>query len=391
MRNPLLSFLLITLLASFAMPVSAQGGPGGLPPCTPEDLVAVEAAFGPYFEALLGLQSRVQAVDPTGLPQLIGEANGLQASWWSQYAPALPSCSLAREVALAAGRALDEYLIALALLSGGYQVEANGHLQQASVLMEQLRTLEGQLESGAAGLYRVAFVRDDDVLNVRSGPGVDNPVVGELAYDAVGVMITGQGQAVGPSLWVPIQHGGVSGWVNRYYLTEQVSTAAFCADSRPLGLAAALREAVSKRDGAALAALVHPRRGLLIRHEWWNPEVRLSQDEVAAVFTDSTRRSWGVQDGSGLPIEGTVAEVILPLLVQDLLPASVIACGELVGGGTAGLLQLPPEYQAVHFYALHRPPPDAENTFDWGTWAVGIEYWEGQPALSFLVHYHWEI
>ncbi|GAB4477150.1 MAG: hypothetical protein Kow00124_20060 [Anaerolineae bacterium] len=240
-------------------------------------------------------------------------------------------------------------------------------------------------------LYRVVFVRDDDVLNVRSGPGASNPIRGMLAYNETGVRITGAGQPVGGSTWVPVEHNGLTGWVNQTYLTEQVDQATFCTDMRAEQLIADLRRAVSTGDGVGLARLVHPSRGLLIRHNWWNPEVVIPYDEVERFFVDDRPRDWGIYDGSGLPITGGTAEVIVPLLQRDLIEGAQVTCGMLLGGATAGLVILPPEYEALNFYSVYRPAPGGDDTFDWGTWAVGIEYHSGQPYLAYLIHYQWEI
>ncbi len=65
--------------------------------------------------------------------------------------------------------------------------------------------------------FRVAGVAEDDTLNVRSGPSEYHPRVGAIPPASRGVRI------VGPCRddWCPIQHGRVSGWVNRYYLAVE--------------------------------------------------------------------------------------------------------------------------------------------------------------------------
>src|SRR5262245_59122381 len=64
--------------------------------------------------------------------------------------------------------------------------------------------------------FRVAGVDFDDVLNVRTGPSADHDVIGSILPDAAGIRI------VGPciSVWCPIQHRGISGWVNSAYLAQ---------------------------------------------------------------------------------------------------------------------------------------------------------------------------
>jgi hypothetical protein len=151
-----------------------------------------------------------------------------------------------------------------------------------------------------------------------------------------------------------------------------------------------LRAAIAAQDGRALAALVHPERGLRLRLNWWNNEVRVSGPGVQALFSGTTEYDWGTNQGSGEPITGTFAEVVLPPLQRDLLPATERACDEILFGPTAGMAILPDGYQQVHFFSLHRPAP-ADVEFDWGTWVVGVERWQGAFYLSYLVHYRYEI
>lgn len=69
--------------------------------------------------------------------------------------------------------------------------------------------------------YRVTGVRTDDVLNIRSGPGVTHPVIGEIRPDGTGVQITGDATELDTELWVPITYQGITGWVNSRYLELQ--------------------------------------------------------------------------------------------------------------------------------------------------------------------------
>ena len=246
------------------------------------------------------------------------------------------------------------------------------------------------LEPLTRGRYEVAFVTDDDVLNVRSGPGVANPISGALPPAAEDVQITGPGVSVAGSTWVPIRAQEVAGWVNSRFLTQAVPGVAFCRDPEALALLAEFETAVRARDGDLLATLVHPDRGLRVHRHWWNPEVLLSGTAVRNAFSSSAAYAWGIADGSGEPINGSFAAVILPLLERDLLGADRIACNEIIHGATAGLVQAPDGYQAVNFYALHRSPGD-EIEFDWGTWVVGVEQWQGRYVISFLVHFDYEI
>ncbi|MFN8420315.1 MAG: hypothetical protein U0528_13895 [Anaerolineae bacterium] len=243
----------------------------------------------------------------------------------------------------------------------------------------------------AASAYRVAFVADNDILSVRSGPGVEFDEVGQLPYNASDVVVTGAAQSASDGgTWVPVQWNAISGWVNRYFLTEQVDGDQFCGDLYAYSQVFNLLSAVRGRVGEAFGMMTGSSRGLLLRRHRWDTEVRLMPAEVTQMFSDATVRDWGVGQGSGEPIRGTFAEVMLPLLDRDMLSASRIACNVLLGGGTTGLLTLPAEYQQLNFISVYRPGVSGDE-LNWGSWAIGIEYWDGIPVIAFLVHYEWEI
>lgn len=66
--------------------------------------------------------------------------------------------------------------------------------------------------------FRVAGVGEGDTLNVRSGPSEYHLVVGAIPASGRGVQIIGACR----DLWCPIRHGRLKGWVNRYYLAEEI-------------------------------------------------------------------------------------------------------------------------------------------------------------------------
>ena len=70
-------------------------------------------------------------------------------------------------------------------------------------------------------LFRVVYVQESDVLNIRSQPGADNPAIGEIPSNATTVQIIGTSMMIDDAIWVPIKYGPSTGWVNRYFLSEQ--------------------------------------------------------------------------------------------------------------------------------------------------------------------------
>jgi len=257
-----------------------------------------------------------------------------------------------------------------------------------------LPTKEQQAISEREPEFGVILVPEGDVLNVRAGPGVDNEVITTLEPHDTGITMTGNRQNVSNSMWVEVDTpSGITGWVNAHYLTEVVPGDAFCRDPRTATLVNDFVTAIQTRNGEALAPLVSPTHGLTIRVSWWNPEVNFrGGNQFANIFVDPTIYEWGIQDGSGLPIQGSFSDEIVPWL-DDVLDAEFNHyCNDLENGsgGSAGFTLWPYAYQNINYVALYRVAAPGDE-LNWRTWVAGITYHQGQPYIAFLVQYHWEI
>lgn len=73
-------------------------------------------------------------------------------------------------------------------------------------------------------VYAVSKVAPDDGLNMRTQPGTGGSVVAVLPANAKGLIGLGQEQKSGNSIWVKVAWAGRQGWVNKYYLREDVDT-----------------------------------------------------------------------------------------------------------------------------------------------------------------------
>ena len=98
--------------------------------------------------------------------------------------------------------------------------ESSSSLRTATVPVKPPNAFRssGSAEQPARALpsFRVAGVDDDDVLNVRNGPSADHSVIGTIPPDAAGIKIVGSCV----SAWCPVQHRGITGWVNSVYLLQ---------------------------------------------------------------------------------------------------------------------------------------------------------------------------
>lgn len=240
--------------------------------------------------------------------------------------------------------------------------------------------------------YAVAWVPELEPLTVRQPAGITSMAVASLASDQRGLTVTGKTTQMGSSTWVEINlpEGG-KGWVNDWNLTEDVLGSTFCADLRIPELANQFILAIKERDGGKLSELVSPKRGLIIRHDWWNPEINIGFSSVPSLFLDPSPLAWGVNRDSELAIEGTFQEVILPLLEDVFSVAPEFHCSELGVGSTAQDAIWPTDYSNINYMSFHRAAPEPGSQLNWRTWALGIEYLDGEPFLALLILYRGEI
>ncbi|GMR09648.1 MAG: hypothetical protein BMS9Abin28_0468 [Anaerolineae bacterium] len=251
--------------------------------------------------------------------------------------------------------------------------------QPTSIIMAQVK-------------YAVAWVHEDEPLTVRQPAGITSMAVASLASDQRGLTATGKTTQMGSSTWVEIDlPAGGKGWINGWNLTEDVPGSSFCEDARISDLANRFIVAVRERDGGTLADLISPKRGLTIRHDWWNPEVNFGFSSVSGLFLDPTPTTWGVNRDSELTIDGTFREVILPQLEDVFSIAPELNCNKLGAGSTAQDAIWPSEYSNMNYISFYRAAPEPGSQLNWRTWALGIEYLEGQPYIALLVQYRGEI
>jgi uncharacterized membrane protein len=81
--------------------------------------------------------------------------------------------------------------------------------------------------------FRVTGVAADDVLNLRSGPVPESPLVDTIPPNARDLLATGRREQIGRSIWREIQFRGQTGWVNERFLAEEAPSAAPALPAQP--------------------------------------------------------------------------------------------------------------------------------------------------------------
>ena len=248
---------------------------------------------------------------------------------------------------------------------------------------------QAELSIPGSGIgFSVFGVPRDAHLIVRQPAGISGTVVAELPADMRYIDLTGQATPLGSSTWVEMTvPSGNTGWVNLWNLTEDVEPEAFCQDPRVPALVDTFFAALRDRSGEALAQTVSPRRGLVLRHDWWNPEIVIPLSELTDLMQRIDEVAWGVQRGSGAPILGSFRDRILPELDALLAAAPQQACNQLLSADTSIPAKWPDEYARMNFLSYHIPAPDPGTRFNWRSWAIGVEYVDGVPFVAILIRY----
>jgi hypothetical protein len=247
------------------------------------------------------------------------------------------------------------------------------------------------------GRFAVVGVYSDDVLNVRSGPGVAKGIVGTIPYFGRNVEVHAGVEQVGDSWWVPVVYETLNGWVNRSYLARQVGNAGDDLAARTAEAVLALRA----HDMEQVASLVHPVKGVTfspyttVRPLQGAPgeaDLVFSRDQVRQLWSDSTVHLWGLYDGTGEPIEMTFAAYYQRFVYDvDFAQPDVIGFGETIGLGNSinNIADVFPGSTTVEYHFEGFDPQYAG--MDWRSLRLVWEQADGTWYLVAIVHDEWTI
>ena len=245
--------------------------------------------------------------------------------------------------------------------------------------------------------YTVVNVASEDVLNVRANAGVAHPIVGTIPPQGMGVQITGAGEQVDGSLWVPIEYKETTGWVNSNYLANQVGWV----DEAVAVQAAGIIVALKNRNLENLSGLVHPDKGVrfspytYVRVGPGSPEgadLVFSSAHIASFFSDQTVYNWGRFDGSGEPIDLTFEAYFARFIYDaDFAWPHAVGYNEIIGWGNTinNIAEVYPSAVTIEYHFEGFDPTFAG--LDWRSLRLVLEEKEGAWYLVGIVHDEWTI
>lgn len=148
--------------------------------------------------------------------------------------------------------------------------------------------------------------------------------------------------------------------------------------------------AIKARDMAALAAIVHPSKGLRFSpyaHVDQQRDQRFTRDELERAFADASKRTWGEYDGIAGPIDLSFADYFQRFVYdRDFAAAPEISYNRAIGSGntienTADMY--PDAIMVEHHF------PSSPNTLDWKSLRLLFEELDGAWYLVAIVHAEW--
>ena len=239
---------------------------------------------------------------------------------------------------------------------------------------------------------RVVLVEEDDNLNVRTGPGIDNPVFGMLAPGTV-IRATSNSTLVGSGRWVEISTPDGFGWVNERYLAAVVDGDTFASDDRVVDV---LDEMTSIMVGLGDLTPVVSWRGLYVSHH--DAPVRFG--DLDTVLTDPTTYKWpstafdvNDPDFADEAPSRTFAEEIAASFVSAYDdPDVTIVYNEPIEGGNGRIAAYAIPFELIGFnYVTVFDPADSPDYggLDWTIWYVSFDYEDGQPVVVALTLDQW--
>ncbi len=256
----------------------------------------------------------------------------------------------------------------------------------------------------AWALYEDEFfvwgVAEDDVLNVRQGPGVSHPVVASFAPGERGIRRYDETRQANGGSWGAVGVPGGVGWVNLAYLRPEGSRPPRSAGVIEPSVEAAaddVQALLGAGEYETLSGFVDPTRGVAISLHAFvaDDAVVLTPRQLAGAATNRELFLWGYTDGEGRPVETTI-ERRLGEIAGDrgLTSTDVIGHDTRLGLGNS-IDNIAERFPGSHVVEYHFEGTSLYGDFDWSSVRFVFDASRlaptGRPALLAIVQDTWTI
>jgi hypothetical protein len=155
-------------------------------------------------------------------------------------------------------------------------------------------------------------------------------------------------------------------------------------------------ESLAAKDGASMAQLVHPEKGVR-----FSPaatvdaasDVVFSRDQIRQFWSDRTTYTWGFADGTGDPITMTPSQYGDRYIMNRnfLAPSSIgVNNDRAVGNSINNAASVYPQGTRVEYY-VEPAPGEGLPEFEWGALRLVFEESGGSWFLVAVIHDEWTI
>lgn len=162
-----------------------------------------------------------------------------------------------------------------------------------------------------------------------------------------------------------------------------------------LRAAAGVTDALQAKDYEALAAYIHPTRGVTFTPYStvdFQQDKQFSADQIKNLAQDSTTYTWGHEDGRGDPIQMTMTEYFERFVFNaDYTQAPQVGIDQIITSGNA-LENITEAYAGCHFVDFCYPSRDpASAGLDWCSLKLVFAGEDTAWYLVGVVHGEWTI
>jgi hypothetical protein len=161
------------------------------------------------------------------------------------------------------------------------------------------------------------------------------------------------------------------------------------------GRVRATLDALKARNGALLAAIAHPAKGVRFSPYPFVSTARdvvLMSSDLATAYSDTKTRTWGISDGRGDPITLTFADYNARYVYsRDFLNAAKTSYNKPIGSGNS-IDNTASVYPNAALFEAYDPGPDpATESFRWQSLRLLFESDGATWFLVGVVHGEWTI
>jgi hypothetical protein len=155
-------------------------------------------------------------------------------------------------------------------------------------------------------------------------------------------------------------------------------------------------ESIRDGDFAALSRAAHPEFGVVFSPfatVTLSTNMRFCPEQIAVFGDDSNVYFWGVQNGSGEPIEMTLIEYFDKFVYsRNYIDAPIVGVDRIVRSGNAleNITEVFPGVRFVdfHFPCVERDPADEPQ---WSSLRLGFEDHDGALWLTVIINSRWTV